>query len=459
MSESLRAAEVVAANRNFRQIVDAYKMATGGSLGFDPNRIGSPLKVNLAKRAFDTLSVPQKGMFIAALNLELQIPLIPNPDHEVTIDDGGETHQAPQQTTQQTNGATMTAPATSTQPKLSNDALAALGSTLAAALGGFDEGKVRETVRQETKAAVDSVKSALEQAKKDAQFAAQQAESVRVDVNAAKAEVTKMTVEMQTKADMLVKDAIAKALPRDVVVTRDDGKTVNVGKQHKTFPTLLKLVSTGVNVWLPGPAGSGKSTAAHKVAESLSLPFYHQGKVMADFQVLGFIDAGGTYHPTEFRKAYENGGVFLADECDAWAADATLVLNMAIENGAMAFPDKTVTRHKDFLLIAAANTFGTGATADYVGRNKLDGAFLDRFVTLEWEYDESFETILSGNASWASRVQAWRKRAKAKGLKVIISPRASIVGAKLLAAGFSEQEVINMVVRKGMVQEQWNAIQ
>lgn len=445
--------ESLAESVTFRQIIDAYKVAKGGNIGFDPHRVEAPKKINLLTAMFKDNAegkCPQFSKAMQMLGEAAECTVYVPPTVTVSFDEAATLPPS-----------TLTGESMQAQPqtKLSQDALAALGSTLAAALGGFDETKVRETVRQETSQAVNAARAALDKAKADAEFVAKQAESVRIDVNKAKQDVTTMATELQVKAETWVKDAIANSTPRTIQVVRDDGKAVNVGQQHKTFPTLLKLVSTGVNVWLPGPAGSGKSTAAHKVAESLSLPFYHQGKVMADFQVLGFIDAGGTYHATEFRKAYETGGVFLADECDAWAADATLVLNMAIENGAMAFPDKTVPRHKDFLLIAAANTFGAGATADYVGRNKLDGAFLDRFVTLEWNYDEGFETMLSGNAAWAGRVQAWRSRAKAKGIKVIISPRASIVGAKLLAAGFPEKEVIDMVVRKGMVQEQWNAIQ
>jgi hypothetical protein len=38
------------------------------------------------------------------------------------------------------------------------------------------------------------------------------------------------------------------------------------------------------------------------------------------------------------------------------------ILNSALSNGYMAFPDKQVARHKDFVAIATANTFGAGAT-------------------------------------------------------------------------------------------------
>ena len=157
--------------------------------------------------------------------------------------------------------------------------------------------------------------------------------------------------------------------------------------------------------------------------------------------------------------AFEHGGLFLADEADAWSADACLVLNMALSNGSMRFPDKEVKRHEDFRCIGAANTWGTGASHAYVGRNRLDGAFLNRFTSqLYWDYDNDFEIALCGNADWARKVIAWRANASAKGLQVIISPRASIAGAKLLANGFNESDVINLCVKQGMTAEQWASI-
>ena len=90
--------------------------------------------------------------------------------------------------------------------------------------------------------------------------------------------------------------------------------------------------------------------------------------------------AQGTIVSTEFRKAYENGGLFLFDEIDASMPGAILAFNAALANNFMDFPDKKVPRHKDFYCIAAANTFGSGADRQYVGRNQLDAASLDRFI-------------------------------------------------------------------------------
>jgi cobaltochelatase CobS len=215
------------------------------------------------------------------------------------------------------------------------------------------------------------------------------------------------------------------------------------GLVHKSFGDLVRIAAARkgdgkpVNIWLAGPAGSGKTHAGHALADLLGLPFYGMGAKQTGFDVLGYRDAGGAYHGTPFRQAFEHGGVLQLDELDSWDNEACMALQSAIANGFCQFPDAIVPRHADFLLIAGANTWGHGATADYVGRTKLDGAFLDRFVKLDWTYDETLESALCGNAAWAARVQRARAKASEAGLKVIISPRASIDGAALIAAGFT----------------------
>ena len=257
------------------------------------------------------------------------------------------------------------------------------------------------------------------------------------------------------------------AMPTRVeVVTRtgDSEQTADLGVQHKLFPDLVRMLQVrGANgqvfpIWMPGPAGSGKTTAAMNAARALSLPFFHNGALMNKFELLGFRDATGQYAPTEFYKAYKDGGLYLWDEVDASAPESLVALNAAIENGHCAFPDGTVPMHKDFLLVAAANTYGAGATHDYVGRNKLDAATVDRFVMLPWDYDEALEIAISGNAQWASIVHRIRAAVAGLGIKHVVSPRASIRGAAYIAAGFTQAQALNMTVRKGLSDDQWRNV-
>lgn len=232
------------------------------------------------------------------------------------------------------------------------------------------------------------------------------------------------------------------------------------GHHHKAFPDLLKMVSAGVNVWLSGPAGSGKTTLAHQCAQALERPFYSTGAVTSDFRLMGFVNAQGEIVRTPFREAFEHGGVFLWDEIDASNPNALTAFNQALANGHFTFPDKMVDKHPDFVAIAAANTWGHGPSAEYVGRTRIDAATLDRFVTLFIDYDENLETALAGSdhADWCKLVQTARAKAKTQGMRHIISPRAVVDGVKLLSAGLDRKTVLHAVLRKGLDSDSWRTL-
>lgn len=225
---------------------------------------------------------------------------------------------------------------------------------------------------------------------------------------------------------------------------------VKVDTAHKLLPTIVRAVAAGTTPYLVGPAGSGKTTLAQQVCKVLKRPFYMEARVTSEFKLIGFIDAAGHVVRTQFREAYENGGGFLFDEVDASDPDAMTAFNAALANGVCAFPDGLVKAHKDFFAIAAGNTFGRGADRQYVGRNQLDAATLDRFQTYEVDYDEQLELTLAGNPEWTQWVQKVRRAVEAEKVRHVVSPRASIAGAKLLAAGEERSIVEEACVWKGL---------
>mgnify|MGYP001290820682 CR=1 FL=1 len=246
--------------------------------------------------------------------------------------------------------------------------------------------------------------------------------------------------------------------PLELVVKVDNSKAKDLGTQHFQLPTLIQILATKLNVFLVGPAGAGKTHAAIQCAKALSVPFHFTGAVASEFKLTGFMDAQGRIVSTEFRKAFENGGLFLFDEIDASYPQAVLAFNAALANDYMDFPDKRVKRHENFYCIAAANTYGQGADRQYVGRNQLDAASLDRFVFIDWKYDENLEQQLAGNVKWSSYVQKVRKFIEENKIRHVVSPRASIFGAKLLASGISQQIVENTIIWKGLDEATKNKI-
>lgn len=243
---------------------------------------------------------------------------------------------------------------------------------------------------------------------------------------------------------------------------------------HHKQPLLAAGVAAGVNMMIVGPAGSGKTTAAKICADMLGLDFYGTGAINSEYKLTGFIDAQGRIVNTAFRKAFEYGGLFLFDEIDASLPGAVLPFNAALANDWMDFPDANVKRHPNFRVIAGANTFGTGADRQYVGRNQLDAASLDRFAMLDWGYDEALEAALVGApvppsapaprsiapldadqlqakaASWFARVLAARKAVSDLKVRHVVSPRATQSGVALLGAGWSWSEVEEAVLWKGL---------
>lgn len=248
------------------------------------------------------------------------------------------------------------------------------------------------------------------------------------------------------------------------VIDRSTEQVRDLGIVHKQFPTLLQIAqartSDGhyLNIELVGPSGTGKTHAARQVSEALNLPFFYCGAVMEPWTLLGFKSASGEYQRTMFRQAYEEGGVFLLDEKDGSDANAILPFNGATANGHCPFPDSMVTRHKNCLIMAASNTWGLGGTNDYVGRLKQDAASLDRFIQLHWDIDESLEMQTAGNSEWTKYVQKVRLNVKTKGIKVIVSPRASYYGSALLAQGLDRATVEQVVLKKAMTEDQWQSV-
>lgn len=224
---------------------------------------------------------------------------------------------------------------------------------------------------------------------------------------------------------------------------------------HKSFDRIIKVLSSSrrkeKNIMLVGGAGGGKTHLCGQIAKALQRPFYPMsvGLQTTKSDLLGFINATGQYVSTCIRQAYEHGGLLLLDEFDAAHAGVVTILNSLLANGHCSFPDKVVEKHPDFVCLCACNTYGKGGTIDYVGRNRLDAATLDRFIIIDVDYDETLEGTLTNHKEWSKVIKNVRKEIAKQGIKMIVSPRASMDGADLLDAGFTMEEVLEMTIFKG----------
>lgn len=212
-------------------------------------------------------------------------------------------------------------------------------------------------------------------------------------------------------------------------VVVDGKKTTTKTEQvlDPNFENILHLVAAHENVYLYGPAGSGKNTIAEQIAEALGVEFYYQNTLVTKFDVSGYKNAQGEYEETPFYKAWKNGGLFFADELDNSTAEAIIALNAALANGYYTFPNsgEKVAKHPDFYCIAAGNTNGQGATEEYCGRYQMDESSRDRFAFIEIGYNAKIEeSICGGHLDILEFVRDLRSVTKSLQIKLICGYRA-----------------------------------
>ncbi len=255
-------------------------------------------------------------------------------------------------------------------------------------------------------------------------------------------------------AQAAVANAIEAMPPRVIHIERQGMPAITLpGPLHAMTEKVIRVAALGHPVMMVGPAGCGKTTIGKDVATALNLPFFITSTINDTHELTGFVDGYGKYHATPFRHAYQNGGVWVADEIDAWDASALLAANSALANGYTVFPDDPapVLRNPNFRMIATANTFGNGADRVYIGRNELDAASLDRFATINVDYDTNLETMFAGhNREWLKHVWKTREKVNAKKIRHVVSTRAIIMGSIALSNGLSWNDVSEMYLLKGM---------
>lgn len=249
-------------------------------------------------------------------------------------------------------------------------------------------------------------------------------------------------------------------IERHITTVVDGFKSELTGVQHEKFETVLKFVANNEPVFLTGPAGSGKNHLCKQVADALGLKFYFTNAVTQEYKLTGFTDAMGTYQPTQFYKAFTEGGLFMLDEMDASIPEVLVILNSAIANRYFDFPAPIgyVEAHPDFRVISAGNTYGQGASCEYVGRNQLDGASLDRFALVHIGYSEAIENAMAlDNMELANFCREYRKSALKSGQQIIVSYRAISRLAKMVQI-MPIEEALETCLIKGTEKDDLNII-
>lgn len=320
---------------------------------------------------------------------------------------------------------------------------------LAEAIGGLDlsglDDAMKTAAEQHLKGVVSDVDKRLDEfaskmGEAHAESAGEIAKSTSEALTSAVKGMQSAILETITKVEQMIADGVPKVY--EFRLPGKDPKKGNKGEHfHPVFEEVMDLCLMGRNVFLPGPAGCGKTKLASQIAERLERPFrfiscsagMSEGQLngrlapqaasrealmneyqyfvsqgiepVAAAQLAASAVSGFNFIISEFVRAYEEGSVFLLDECDASDSNTLLVLQAALAGSKMAVPNRPgkpyADRHPDFVCIAAANTYGRGADRLYVGRAQLDEAFNDRFRigVVPMDYDQKLELWFANQLS------------------------------------------------------------
>ena len=153
-----------------------------------------------------------------------------------------------------------------------------------------------------------------------------------------------------------------------------------------------------------------------------------------------------TRESTKFAEYYSKPSIILLDEFTALDPAVAQICNAALANDEIETTTGTVYRDPNCIIIATSNTFGSGASRQYVANNQLDASTIDRFVggIIEVSYSELYESRYDTEV--VSYVNQLRDIIKAYDFRRIASTRMIQAGCALKKAyvkDWKDQLIIN----------------
>lgn len=193
---------------------------------------------------------------------------------------------------------------------------------------------------------------------------------------------------------METRKKLEKELEEQKRKAEEEAKMIDMSKLEPEAQ-LKKIIEAGIrNVWMVGPAGCGKSTMARNVAKELDVPYLciSCGIGTSATEFVGY--KYPNRESTKFAEYYAKPSIILIDEMTALDPAVGQVLNAALANGEIETTTGLVCRHPECIIIATSNTFGNGASRQYVANNQLDASTIDRFIggIIEVNYSVAYES-------------------------------------------------------------------
>jgi hypothetical protein len=266
--------------------------------------------------------------------------------------------------------------------------------------------------------------------------------SHRIHVNANKCMVlrfkSKSTIQKEQAEKQ--KKELEESLKKNSPIFTMPEEDMNV---DETASAILKMIGGGIrNIWMVGPAGCGKSTIASIVAEKLGWDFHvlSCGIGTSSTEFIGY--KYPEREATPFGSYYGKPSVIVLDEFTALDPSVAQIANAALANDQLYTTTGLIKRHRDTVIIATSNTFGSGGDMSYVANNQLDASTIDRFVggIIEVGYSEKYESQFDSEI--VLYVNKLRKAIHENGFRRIASTRMIIQGEKLKNVGLNWRKIL-----------------
>jgi len=274
---------------------------------------------------------------------------------------------------------------------------------------------------------------------------------------------------LESKLDDAIKQALAaidREPTRTILEVRQPDKPVQVSEgHHYLMARLVKLISAGFHVYMWGPPGSGKTTAAMQAATLLSRESEIDTLDPSTFRsmIQGYRTPTGEEVHTAFTRCWTGGKVYIADETDLAPGHVQTLFNSALANGHAPLAWGQVSKVDGFGFVGTGNTPGR-AIEGFSDRKPMSQAFADRLYFLYWPLDAAIECRAAGLeipaapsrrettcspqdwGMWVRNLRAW---AADNAKTLMVTPRATLAGIQALAIGETPAEVADGLVFRG----------
>ena len=215
------------------------------------------------------------------------------------------------------------------------------------------------------------------------------------------------------------------------------------------------------NVYLHGPAGTGKSYMIKRIADAIDAGYWETGIVNMKEELLGFTDAGGRYIEPECVKILKNGKagkkitIMLFDEFDGMPNSVTLTWNNIFASRRFTTPQGTFNVHPSVRFVATGNTTMDGSD-EFYDRETVDKSVKTRWLFKAIDYDKKIEKKLA-DADIVEFLQGLRRAKNNCGLDLFVTYRefTALQWAKgIIADGIMDAEqALDTCVFKGLTDD------